>query len=824
VTYNNGVVNTYADGALVDTYNGTGVIADEYPVFNELQIGGRENAVTQRFDGQIDEVRVWNTERTQLEIQTNMNTLLAGNETGLLGNWRFDEGSGTTVTDQSVNGHHGTLADGVTGAEMPAWEGYVVSEDGALNVSTADGVLANDFDIDEDPLTAVLDSGPSNATSFTLNPDGSFTYTPVANFNGVDSFTYHANDGSEDSNIVTVTIRVDPANDAPVIGDAIFTLDENSTNGTAVGSVPVTDPDAGDTHFYSITAGNTGGAFAIDNAGNITVANSTALDFETTPVFTLTVQVQDQAGTGLIDTATITVNVNDINEFVPVANDATVAINEDAANGTSVHSVVATDDDATANLTYSIIGGNADGVFTVDANTGEITIADNTNLDREATANYSLTVEVSDGTNTDNATITVNVGDVDEFDVSAVTDSDVAANTVAEDAIVGTLVGLTGLATDADATDNVTYSLSDDAGGRFAIDSGTGVVTVNGALDYEINTSHSVTVLATSSDGSTSSQAFTIDVTDVSESGVGPVSDTDAAADAVDEDVLVGATVGVTANAVDPDGGDTVTYNLDDDAGGLFTIDANTGVVTLAAALDAEGATSHDITIRATSSDTSFSTTTLSIAVNDINEFVPVANDATIAINEDAANGTSVHSVVATDADATANLNYSITGGNADGVFTIDANTGQITIADNTILDRETTASYGLTVEVSDGTNTDSATITVNVGDINEFAPVANDATVGINEDAANGTAVHSVVATDADATANLTYSITGGNADGVFTIDANTGEITIADNTNLDRETTASYGLTVEVSDGTNTDNATITVNVGDINESGRR
>ena len=54
-------------------------------------------------------------------------------------------------------------------------------------------------------------------------------------------------------------------------------------------------------------------------------------------------------------------------------------------------------------------------------------------------------------------------------------------------------VGVTGLATDADATDSVTYSLSDNAGGRFAIDANTGVVTVNGALDYEANTSHSVT-------------------------------------------------------------------------------------------------------------------------------------------------------------------------------------------------------------------------------------------------------------------------------------------------------------------------------------------
>ena len=196
---------------------------------------------------------------------------------------------------------------------------------------------------------------------------------------------------------------------------------------------------------------------------------------------------------------------------------------------------------------------------------------------------YDITVRAtSTDTSSTTQTYTIAIGDVDEFDTGAVTDSDARANTVAEDAIVGTAVGLTGLATDADATDSVTYSLSDDAGGRFAIDANTGVVTVNGALDYEANTSHSVTILATSDDGSTSSQAFTINVTDVNEGAVGAVSDTDATADAVDEDAIVGTAVGVTANATDPDGSDTVSYTLDDDAGGLFAIDANTGIVTVA--------------------------------------------------------------------------------------------------------------------------------------------------------------------------------------------------------------------------------------------------
>ncbi len=95
------------------------------------------------------------------------------------------------------------------------------------------------------------------------------------------------------------------------------------------------------------------------------------------------------------------------------------------------------------------------------------------------------------------------LNDVDEFDVTAISDTDAAANKVAEDATIGDAVGITAQASDADATTNaITYTLDDDAGGRFAINGSTGEVTVNAALDYETNTSHSVTVRATSADGS----------------------------------------------------------------------------------------------------------------------------------------------------------------------------------------------------------------------------------------------------------------------------------------------------------------------------------
>jgi hypothetical protein len=82
--------------------------------------------------------------------------------------------------------------------------------------------------------------------------------------------------------------------------------------------VSATDPDAGQTLVYAIVGGNTSGAFGIDGSGRITVANSQALDFETTPVFQLTVQVTDGGNPSLADTAAVTVRLADVAEAIEV--------------------------------------------------------------------------------------------------------------------------------------------------------------------------------------------------------------------------------------------------------------------------------------------------------------------------------------------------------------------------------------------------------------------------------------------------------------------------------------------------------------------------
>jgi len=135
---------------------------------------------------------------------------------------------------------------------------YGVNEDNILTVA-ASGVLDNDTDPDEDAINATLVSEPDYGT-LSLNADGSFVYEPDLNFNGSDSFTYVANDGTVDSNEATVWITVNPINDAPQALPALLTSDEDTPISidmqTLVSDVETSDEDltftVGDTTNGSI--------------------------------------------------------------------------------------------------------------------------------------------------------------------------------------------------------------------------------------------------------------------------------------------------------------------------------------------------------------------------------------------------------------------------------------------------------------------------------------------------------------------------------------------------------------------------------------------
>ena len=104
-------------------------------------------------------------------------------------------------------------------------------------------MLGNDTDVEGSTLSAAVVDGPAHTASFTLNANGSYDYTPAANFNGTDSFTYRANDGTDDSNPATVTITVNPVNDAPVAADDVATTDEDTTLTVTAPGVLANDSD-----------------------------------------------------------------------------------------------------------------------------------------------------------------------------------------------------------------------------------------------------------------------------------------------------------------------------------------------------------------------------------------------------------------------------------------------------------------------------------------------------------------------------------------------------------------------------------------------------
>ncbi len=439
----------------------------------------------------------------------------------------------------------------------------------------------------------------------------------------------------------------------------------------------------------------------------------------------------------------------------------------------------------------------------------------------------------ADGSFTDqNYTIAIN--DVDEFNVGPVTDTNAVADTVSENATVGTVVGITASASDADSTTNaITYSLFDNDGGRFTIDATTGVVTVAGAINRESDGPiRTITVRATSADGSFTDQNYTIAINDVDEFNVGPVADTNAAADAVNENATVGTTVGITAAASDADSTtNAITYSLFDNDGGRFTIDATTGVVTVAGAINRESdGPSRTITVRATSADGSFTDQNYTIAINDVDEFnvgpVTDTNAAADAISENATVGTAVGiTAAASDADSTTNaITYSLFD-NDGGRFTIDATTGVVYVAG--AINRESDGpARTITVRATsaDGSFTDQ-NYTIAINDVDEFnvGPVSdtNAAADAVTENATIGTTVGiTAAASDADSTNSaITYSLFD-NDGGRFTIDATTGVVTVAGAINRESDgPTRTITVRATSADGSFTDqNYTIAIN--DIDE----
>jgi len=366
----------------------------------------------------------------------------------------------------------------------------------------------------------------------------------------------------------------------------------------------------------------------------------------------------------------------------------------------------ASDPDLTDTVSYSL-HNDANGRFGIDSATGIVTTL--LDLGTAPLTDYTIGITAhSSDSSTSQGDFTITLLDPNR-PIGPVNDTDARLNQIVENASVGTKVGLVALAIDPDSKDTVSYSLTDDANGRFSINSSTGVVKVAGALDHSKATSHDVEVTATSSDASQSVATFTIDVLDFNRP-IGPVKDIDTKKNEVSETITVGSSVHITAKAIDPDSKDTVRYSLFDDANGYFNINKKTGVVTLAKELDYATDQSHQITVKATSSDGTVSSKNFTVDVTENQPIGPVTDTNTTAneVSEHAQIGAQVHITAnAIDPDSSDTVSYQLLD-DAGGLFTIDSDSGVVTVAGK--LDYETKTSHQINVGAtsSDGSTSEA--------------------------------------------------------------------------------------------------------------------
>src|SRR5581483_9433518 len=197
-------------------------------------------------------------------------------------------------------------------------------------------------DIDSPTLTySLVDGGDAQNGTLVLNSDGSFTYTPNANWNGTDSFTYVANDGQFESQPATVTITVDPVNDPPVVNGQEQTTPEDTA---FTGQLTSSDVE-GDPVTYHLGTQASAGTAVVSPDGSFTYtpdANANGDD-------SFTVYGNDGHDNG--DAATITMHVTAVND-PPTAHAATITTNEDTSSSGNLS---ATDiDTPSGDLAYSV--------------------------------------------------------------------------------------------------------------------------------------------------------------------------------------------------------------------------------------------------------------------------------------------------------------------------------------------------------------------------------------------------------------------------------------------------------------------------------------
>lgn len=667
-----------------------------------------------------------------------------------------------TISYTISDGQGGTSTSSVTVTVTPVNDPPVAANDTAStneDTPVRIGIIGNDSDLDGDPLTVTSATAANGAV--VVNADGTITYTPNANFNGIDTISYTISDGRGGTATATVTVTVAAVNDPPVaVADTATTAEDTPVTVNVLGNDSDVDGDP-----LTVTAANAAnGSVTINPDG--TLRYTPNANFNGTDTISYTIS----DGKGGFSTATVTVTVDPVNDG-PIATpplNGQISIDRAIISVTTAGNFVDPDGDV---LTYSATGLPSG--LTINAATGVISGT----IDRSASqvngGTYNVVVTATD---------TSGASAVSPFTWTVTNPVPTANNdtaTTAED----TPVVVTVLANDVDPDGDPLRVTSATAS------NGTVVVGANGTLTYtpnaNFNGTDTIVYAITDDQGGTSSASVAVTVTAVQDA---PVVITPPA-DRAGFDAQAGISVPTAASFTDPDG-DTLTYSATGLPAGL-TINPTTGVIsgTIDRGASQVGGGSYAVQVTATdpggrSVTTGFTWTIGNPAPTASNDSANTAEDTPVTIT-----------VLANDTDPDGDVLTVTTATAANGTVVRNAD-GTLTYTPNANFNGTDIISY----TISDGNGgTATATVTVTVAAVND-APVP----VGTLPQRTNADAVAVAVPVsgafaDIDNGA-LTYGATG--LPPGLSIDATTGVISGTISNNASQANGGIYSVTITATD----------------------
>lgn len=733
----------------------------------------------------------------------------------------------STITLTVTDGDGGEVAESFVLTVNAAADSPMISnlDDRTIDEDGSTGPIAftvGDADTVASDLTLQVDS--SNTTLVPLanivlggaDANRQLTVTPEENLFGAATITITVTDelGLAMSSAFELTVR--SINDPPTVASSI--LDQSATEDQlflfAFDATTFVDIDPGDMLSYSavLTDDKTlPGWLSFESATRMFSGTPENFDVGS---FHIRVIATDQANATTSSDFTLTIaNTNDAPTAITLSS---LSVEEDE-RGAVIGNVSVTDVDTGDSHTFAI----SDDRFEVV--NGQLRLKPDKMLDHESEPTIELDITATDvGSLSKSVSFVLTVTDINEFAPTL----DHLTLSVDENAANGTLAG-TLQATDADTSQTVRFELI--GASAFSIHPVSGEIRIADATQLDHEAAEQLLISVKLTDNGTPPKSTTTDivmvVNDLNEFTPQIAASTFTVVEGVPSGTSVGAVSGT-----DQDRRQRLSYRITGASiANAFTIITDTGALIVgdATLLDHESRTEVSLIIEVQDSGTPprSSTTVITVEIEDANEFSPAVEDQTFAIDENASAGVSVGLVRAHDQDRFQMLRYALLATTIGDAFTLDSATGEITVS-TTQLDHEVTAQYQLLIEVTDDIlpiHSSRATITIDVRDANEFAPELPDQGFAIRENSSNGAFVGTVFATDADTSQDLSYAITTGNADGAFAIDEATGELTVADDSQLDHEVNPRRSLRVKVVDSgspSRSATGTILVSVLDVNE----